>query len=131
MPYRYTIDPERRLVTVMISGVCSLSELKALQNDARADPAFNPAYDALIDCSDLRDFEGSLLELMNLAGTDPFSGTSRRAFYSARDATFGLLRMWVAANTAIGRTDLQVFRTGKEAAAWLEITPAAHNPAAI
>jgi len=131
MPYSYTIEPERRLVTVIISGVCSLPELKALQNDAKADPAFNPTYDALIDCSGLKDFEGSLLELMNLAGTDPFSGTSRRAFFSARDATFGLLRMWVAANTAIGRSDLQVFRTSKEAEAWLEITPAAHNPVAI
>jgi hypothetical protein len=113
------------MVDVTISGVCSLPELKQLQREARADPAFDPTYDALLDCSGLEDFQGSVLELMNLAGTDPFSGASRRAFFAPRDASFGILRMWAAANDVIGRRDLAVFRTRPEAEAWLQ---AGRNP---
>ena len=62
MACEYTIDPPRRLVETRASGVVTFAELTDHQNRLVADPDFDPAFDQLIDTTDVTSFAVSARE---------------------------------------------------------------------
>jgi hypothetical protein len=123
MLHRFTIDPARRRATAFLQGVATVANIRALQDAARADPAFDPAFDVLVDCDGITAFEGSLTHLIGLAETDPFRHPARCAYFVRRNGMYGVLRMWETANRDLARREVRVFRTREEAEAWLDRRP--------
>ena len=123
MPCTFTLDTGRRRVLGALSGVCTIALLRQLQDEVRADPAFEPTFDTVVDCDAMTAFEGSLAEMLRLGETDPFRHPGRCAYFARRDGVYGLLRMWETANRDLSRREVRTFRTREDAEAWLDGRP--------
>jgi hypothetical protein len=119
MPMSYRIDEVHGILEVTIEGELSGEELAAWTEEVRADPAFRPTFDQLLD---LRGAQGTRLEtaaVRELAQNKPlFARTSRRAIVVASDFGFGMARMFQAMRGEEAG-EIQVFRDIEEAQAWL------------
>src|SRR5262245_26341618 len=65
MPYRYTIDREARLVTVVGDGLGGLAETESLLRAVSADIAHHSEFDALVDARAL-DYTPTLAEAQQI-----------------------------------------------------------------
>lgn len=119
MPARYHIEPDRRLIITVLEGV--LSDRDLLQTEVvRADPAFDPAYDQLVDARKVTAIEATSAAVRQLALTDPFGPGSRRAIVVSSDAAFGVARMFQNLVDG-GGEQMVVVRDMNEAARWLAL----------
>jgi hypothetical protein len=118
MPATYTIDPQRKLVTCIVSGILTGDELTEHYESIRADPRFDVSYAQL---ADLRVSERIAMDRATVrteARIPVFSSESRRAFVAPTDAQFGMARMFGLYAEDAGQ-NVCVFRDMDSALEWL------------
>lgn len=121
MPCRYRIDAEQRLVVTTAWDRLSFAEAKSHQDQLKNDPAFNAAFDQLIDASAVTDLDLSNDEASELAGTVFFSSGARRALVAASPVVFGVFRLMEARHhLASGSENTGVFYDRTSALHWLD-----------
>ena len=132
MPFKCAIDKAQRLVVVTASDCFTAADLRAIQNQLRQDPDFNPEFDLLTDLTEVKVFEISVSEARTIAQAPVFSPRSRRATVASEPSVFGIGRLMQAYRQV---ADLQergrVFYDRKEALKWLGLKDPSHpeNPA--
>jgi hypothetical protein len=117
LPIEYVIDTEQRLIATTVTGVVAASEMLAHYRTLQADPAFDPAFDAIVDFSGAAPFGASGEEVRELARNVPGATGTRRALVVDRDLHYGFGRM--ASSARASELEIQVFRSRAEALAWL------------
>jgi hypothetical protein len=120
MPWRYTIDAERKLVTSTGWGRVTFGELQAHQDQLASDPHFNPEFRQLVDATAVADLNISIGEARILAGRRMFSPKSRRAFLgNGLSIVAAKLLMQAYGCLAKGREEIRVFHERNAALSWL------------
>ena len=115
------IYPEQGIVITRVTGSPVFEEIRDHQRALEKSPGFDPDFHHLFDLTEVQNLRVSTEEIRNLASTTLFSPTSRRAVVAPRDAPFGLSRMYEGFSSLPEGT-LMVFRSRKEALAWLGIS---------
>jgi len=120
MAINYFIDEERSMVIGIGSGYLPFSDLKSEEDRLRSDPKFKSNLNQLLDVREVTAFEMSTNQARLLAGSNPFSARSRRAFVVGKEQAFGMGRMFqsfveLSANPAQG----SVFYDVGDALNWL------------
>ncbi len=118
MPIASRIDPDRRLVVTAGEGILTGDEVRANQRALRAEPAFDPGYDHLFDMSRVAELRVPPDQLRELAAVAIFEPESRRAVVAPEDVMVALARTYGSLRD-LSDDALQVFRTLREALAWL------------
>ena len=119
MPAFYKIDKERKLVMSTGSGVLTLADALAHQEQLLKDPDFSPDFSQLLDFTHITGIELSTEDIQRLARTTIFSANSRRAFLVDSDLKFGLARMFAVFREILGEKGIQVFRNLDDALDWV------------
>jgi len=107
MPCSYVIDKEKRLVISSAWDRVSFAEVINHQDQLKADPAFNPAFNQLVDASAVTGIDASVEEVKKAANRRIFSAEARRAFVATRPEVFGVGRL-LGAHLGMGRVPQQV-----------------------
>lgn len=94
MPYSYRIDQTLRFVFDKGEGRVTDAEMWAAQDRMIDDPALDPSFDRIIDCTDVTEFAVSGDTIRQLARRSPFDANVRRAFVVKSDLVFGMARMF-------------------------------------
>ncbi len=119
MPAYFKIDKEHRLVMSTLSGVLTLADALAHQENLRKHPDFDPTFSQLMDGTHLTTIELRKEDIDRLARDSIFSSDSRRAFVTSSDVAFGLARMFEMLRNALGEKGIRVFRSLDEALEWV------------
>jgi hypothetical protein len=119
MPAYYNIDKERRLVMSTGSGVLTMTDALAHQEDLLKDPDFSPRFSQLMDLTQVTKVEFGTEDLRRLAQRSIFSPDSRRAILVSSDVVFGLSRMFEIFRETLGETGIRVFRNLDDALEWV------------
>jgi hypothetical protein len=126
MPAFYKIDRAHKLVLSTASGVFTLADALAHQDQLLADPAFDPAFSQLLDYTHVTKTELSTEDIRTLAVRSIFWSSSRRAILVSRDLEFGFARMFEMLRESEGEKGIRVFRNLDEALEWiLDASPSA------
>jgi hypothetical protein len=123
MPAFFKIDKERRPVMSTGSGVLTMAEAMAHQDNLRKHPDFDPSFSQLVDLSNVTKIELSHGDMERFAQAAIFSPNSRRAFLVAGDAVYGLARMFAILRDNAGEKGIQVFRDLDAALDWVLAKP--------
>jgi hypothetical protein len=107
MPCSYVIDREKRLVISSAWDRVTFAEVIHHQDQLKADPAFNPAFDQLVDASAVTGVDASVEEVKKAANRRIFSSGARRAFVATKPEVFGVGRL-LGAHLGMGRAPQQV-----------------------
>ncbi|MFO7626933.1 MAG: hypothetical protein R6V62_06725 [Candidatus Fermentibacteraceae bacterium] len=130
MPFTYSIDPERHIVTSTAFGVVSDEDFLMHNRKLPGDERFDPAFRQIIDLTGIQ--PGSRVKtstLHELAQKNPFSPCSRRAIVAVTELAFGLARMYGLLLGGTCSENTGVFQSREEAEAWLsEPGPVAEPP---
>jgi hypothetical protein len=110
MPSSYKIDKENRLVISTGTGVLTMADALAHQEQLLKDPDFDPSFSQLLDFTHVTDVELSSEEIHRLARTTVFSANSRLAFLANSDLKLGLARMFAIIRESFGEKGIRVFR---------------------
>ncbi len=128
MPWRYTIDAERKLVASAAWGRMTLAELQAHQDQLANDPQFNPEFSQLVDATAITELNISLDDARKLMGRKLFSRTSRRAFIgNGLSVTVAKHFMQAYAFVARGREQISIFHERDAAIRWLGVSNPPRN----
>lgn len=119
MPAFYKIDRERRFVLTTVSGVVSLADGLAHQENLLRDPDFDPSFSQLMDYTHVSKFEIGGEGVRALAQRSIFSPDSRRAMLVNGDVAFGLARMFEGFRESLGEHGIRVFRNLDDALDWV------------
>src|ERR1700688_540611 len=119
MPFSYKIDKERRLMMSTASGVITMAEALAHQEELLKDPEFDPSFGQLGDATQVTGVELSSSDLRALSQTRVHSPNSRRAILVSGDLVFGLARMFGIFREMMGETGIRVFRNLEDALEWV------------
>ena len=119
MPAYFKIDKEHRLVMSTISGVLTMADALAHQENLRKHPDFDPSFSQLMDGTQLTRVELKREEVQRLARDSIFSPDSRRAFVTNSDAAFGMARMFETLRDAMGERGIRVFRNLDDGLDWV------------
>jgi len=122
MPISYEVDKEKRIVFCRAFDVCTAQDAVTLHERIQADPDFDPDFSQFMDFTAATLGDITADEVRMLAGSGPFSPTSRRAFVNNSLLGFGLSRMFELLSEARGDLHVRVFRDREEALAWLHRT---------
>lgn len=125
MRHDITLDHGLRQITVVISGPCSVEDMRTVQRAVAATPGFDPDLAQLADFSGVENFNASILDLIALARSAPFSRHAVRAYVATPSWAFGMLRKFALAAETIGYDNVQVFNEPAKARAWLAARRAA------
>jgi len=118
MPAFFEIEKHHRLVITSASGVVTMAEALAHNQNLRKHPDFDPSFSQLIDLSDVTKIELNREDILTLAQDPILSDNSRRAILATGDLTFGLARMFEMFRESKGKETIRVFRNRDEARAW-------------
>jgi len=94
MPFRYTIDKERRLIVSKGWGILTKNELLAYRHQLRSDPNFDESFWRLIDLTEVTDIQVPTDEISFWSQFNIGSTSVRRAivaspaFFSALDRLY-------------------------------------------
>jgi hypothetical protein len=121
MPVTYSLDPKRRLVLNVGTGVLTDADMCETQARMIADPAFNRDYSQLFDLTGVTEVKLTTNYLREMARATAFAPGVRRALVVKQDLLFGLSRMYQAF-LGEGGEGFQVFRTRAEADAWVALS---------
>lgn len=102
-----------------ISGVLTMADALAHQENLRKHPDFDPSFSQLMDGTQLTRVELKREEVQRLARDSIFSPDSRRAFVTNSDAAFGMARMFETLRDAMGEKGIRVFRNLDEGLDWV------------
>ncbi len=120
MPSAYRVDPELRIVWSRAWGVLAEDESAEHYRLLAAEPAFQSSFSQMCDLRSVDRIDMSTAAIRALAKTAVFDPGARRAFLAPVDAHYGLARMLQAFSELEG-SEIGVFRTVAEAAAWLNV----------
>ncbi|MBP7777096.1 MAG: hypothetical protein KA371_08215 [Acidobacteria bacterium] len=120
MPTAYRIDTEAEIVWSRAWGVLAQGDTAAHYRRLSADPAFRPTFRHLVDLRSVVRMDLSPSAIRDVAKAGLFAPGARRAFLAPKDIHYGLSRM-LQAFVEIEGSEIGVFRTAAEAAAWLGI----------
>jgi len=120
MPVKSVIDKEKRLVITTAWDRVTFAEVIDQQDQLRADAAFDPDFDQLVDASAVTGIDASLEEVKKAASHRTFSSASRRAFVATSPDVFAMGRL-MGAHLGMGRIpqQVQVFYDIPSALKWL------------
>jgi hypothetical protein len=119
MPAYFKIDKEHKLVMSTISGVLTMADALAHQENLRKHPDFDPSLSQLMDGTQLTRVELKREDVERLARDAIFSSDSRRAFVTSSDAAFGLARMFETLRDTMGEKGIRVFRNLDDGLDWV------------
>ena len=120
MPVSYLIDQNQRLVFSHLSGTVTETEVHEHNRTLRTDPAFNPRYRQLVDCTGVTEILLGTATISAISRDQFFAPGTRRAFIATSDTAFGLARMFALRADGSGQT-IEVFRERRVAEEWLGI----------
>jgi hypothetical protein len=115
----FKIDKEHRLVMSTLSGVLTMADALAHQENLRKHPDFDPSFSQLMDGTQLTGVELKREDVQRLARDAVFSPHSRRALVAGSDVAFGLARMFEMFRQSMGEEGIRVFRNLDEALDWV------------
>jgi hypothetical protein len=121
MPAFYKISKDRRLVLSTASGVFTLADALAHQEQILADPDFNPQYSQLLDFTHVTKIELTAEDVCKLAERDIFHPTSSRAILVTNDLGEGLARLFAILREHAAEKRIRIFRNLDEALKWVFI----------
>ena len=121
MPAFYKIAKDRRLVLSTASGVLTLADVLAHQDQILADPDFNPGYSQLLDLTHVTKMDLSAEDICKLAERDIFLPASSRAILVTTDLGQGLARLFAILREHAGEKRIRIFRNLDEALDWVFI----------
>lgn len=125
----YHIDRKQGIIWSRCWGVLSDADIAAHQAKLRADPAFAPGLNQLVDCRGVTDVTLSVAAVKRLGQSQLFAPESKRAYVVARDVIFGLVRMYELYQKLRDARNVRIFRDRAEAVRWLGVTdPAPGDP---
>jgi len=119
MPAFYKIAKDRRLVLTSASGVLTLADVLAHQDQILTDPDFNPQYSQLLDLTHVTKIDLSADDICKLAERDIFHPTSSRAILVTNDLGEGLARLFTILREHADEKRIRVFRHLDEALEWV------------
>src|SRR5438552_71223 len=98
MAILYNIDPERRLIETRIRGETTVREIEDYLRRLAEDPAYQPAYDSLVDLRESPTLftSAEIRSLSEFVRAHTASTPCRLAVIAGTEAAFGLLRMYEA-----------------------------------
>ena len=127
MPYRYSIDEARRLITVICAGDLPLEEAEEATSVVLGDPAYKASYGCLVDMRGARFHVSSpdsrRLAEQNATEAPPLPPGQRRgqiALVTGDEISYGVARQYAAFSGMRG-IPVEVFRDLAAAASWLGI----------
>lgn len=121
MPATYRIDSDRGVVITTLQGRVTDRDLADHQRQVRADPAFHPGLDQLVDGRAITEVRVTSGGVRAVAVSDYFAEGTRRALVMDSDVAYGMARMFEMLR-ASGPEEVRVFRTIGEAQVWLALT---------
>jgi len=122
MAYGYTMDRQRRMVHVWMSGPLTVAEVREVAGKIAADPEVTGSFVELIDLREATTDAISADDLRSIAAATLDSAT-RRAFVTSDTLTYGLARMFGAHRELNRKQDVvAVFRRIADAEQWLGVT---------
>ena len=123
MAYEYSVDADRKLVLVRMSGVLTRDEMFACTATLRDDSRLTSDFSELVDLRELTSVEAVRLEDVRTMASGSLSPAARRAIVAPDNAAFGLSRMFESLRGVKGASDeTGVFRTMREAEVWLGLS---------
>lgn len=128
MPADYDIDPARARVTSRLSGRVTDDDVIALQQRLLGDPGFLPAFDHLIDATDVTAVDVTAAVVRRLVELVPPERAGRRVIVAPADVTFGLGRMLEHLSEGRSASETSVVRTRVAAHALLDDGRAPREP---
>ena len=114
MAVSYSIDCETRVVFTVFSGIFTDADVWSLVDQLRHDPAYDPEFNELIDCTAVTENRVSVATL----GALNSSPVPRRAVVAPSDVNYGVSRIFQAVQPS---QKIEIFRTMAEARKWLGI----------
>jgi len=122
----YSIDPDRRLITVTATGALSADAVSANQTELRVAPGFDPSYALLADFSRASFAAFELADVRLHAAEDPVGPDSPRAVVVQQDSDLGIVRMLEVYRELNGHTGpVGAFTDVAAALAWIDSVRAA------
>jgi hypothetical protein len=119
MPAYFRIDKERRLVMSTFSGVFTVADGFLHQEKLLKDPAFDPSFSQLLDCTHITKADLVPDDIRRLAQRTVFSPNARRAILVSGDYAFGLARMFIVFRELAGEKGIRAFDNLDEALWWV------------
>jgi hypothetical protein len=120
----YIIDRQRRLVISVAHGRLTFAEVEKHQQDLRADPAFEPSFDQIVDGTRVTDFALTPEEVRTVAARTVFSHGSRRVGIAPDDLLYAMGRMFETYREIFGGGEMiKIVRSREEAMEWFESHP--------
>ena len=121
MPYSYNIDLEKRLITVIVTGVITTQEILAFRDEISKDPKLGPGLSQLTDFSEATAIDADPAGVRHLASWTFHRDPTRMAVVAQKPEIFGMIRMFEGYKNLAGVPDeVQIFETRDAALAWLE-----------
>jgi|HubBroStandDraft_2_1064218.scaffolds.fasta_scaffold26194_1 hypothetical protein len=117
----YKIAEDRRLFLSTASGVLTLADVLAHQDQILAEPDFNPQFSQLMDFTHVTKIDLSAEDICRLAERDIFHPTSSRAILVTNDLGEGLARLFAILREHAAEKRIRIFRNLDEALKWVFI----------
>jgi hypothetical protein len=121
VPAFYKIAKDLRLVLSTASGIFTVGDVLAHQDQILADPDFNPSYSQLLDLTHVTKMDLSAEDICKLAERDIFLPASSRAILVTTDLGEGLARLFKILREHAGEQRIRIFRNLDEALEWVFI----------
>jgi hypothetical protein len=119
MPAYFKVDKERRLVMSTGTGVFTMPDALAHQENLLKDSDFEPNFSQLWDLTHVTKADLTSEDLRTLSQRSIFARDSRRAILVNADVVFGLARMFEAFREYFGEEGIRVFRNLDDALEWV------------
>ena len=117
MSARYRIDVAHRLVITEAWDECSDTDIQNIYRALRADPAFAPTFDQILDLRRVRSFVAASWNI-RYAGGRLYAPGVKRAVVAKSGFLYGMARMFAAGAELHGHV-VEIFATPHEAETWL------------
>jgi hypothetical protein len=121
MPHRIAIEPARRLLAIRFWGPLTRADFDRARAALKANRAFDPSLDALIDLREADMRRISLADVESIAVQSLLQSTARRAILADRSDQLGLARLYSTLRGITGRETTRVFWELQEAGGWLNL----------
>ncbi|HTS34392.1 MAG TPA: hypothetical protein VMH04_01905 [Candidatus Solibacter sp.] len=125
----YRIDAKQRHVAVKFPKKVNVAVIESYCNALRNNPIFSPNFSEIVDITEVEEIELAPDEMIRIADqVDPFAAEARRAFIVRTSVQNQNARMHKALRIS---KNLEVFRSQKEALAWIQSASGASAVRAI
>jgi len=113
----YTVDAEKRLVTVTFRKKVTIAEIERYAEALRVDPQFEPDFSEIADMSQVEELDLKADEFIRLADEiDPFALNARRAFVAGNSVQNHAARMHKLLRS---QRNFEIFQSVEAAERWI------------